>query len=218
MYRKLFLLKKCISLLFKIIETAQKRFVPVSFRASQAINVLHLVKLSGAAAPVFLSLQKRCKSLTSCWYSENVILSFKKFEGNHFGAVTLNAFTAICPPELTHDDICTLAFDKLASLIVLPFHRTWYIDGSLESEDHIIRNLNLKVLEKAPCSVGILIDHGSIRRPIYSDALTDSYHNVAMPFFGGNDDREALTLAKRMARNHKVRLTVAQSIAKSRVK
>ncbi|XP_044496583.1 LOW QUALITY PROTEIN: cation/H(+) antiporter 4-like [Mangifera indica] len=181
-----------------------------------AVNVLHLVKLNGVAAPVFLSHQKRCKSVTGYWYSENVILSFKKFEGNHFGAVTMNAFTAICPPELMHDDICILALDKLASLIVLPFHRTWYIDGSLESEDHIIRNLNLKVLEKAPCSIGILIDHGSIRRPIYSDALTDSYHNVAMPFFGGNDDREALTLAKRMARNHKVRLTVAQFIAKSK--
>ncbi|KAJ0006818.1 hypothetical protein Pint_29639 [Pistacia integerrima] len=180
-----------------------------------AVNVLHLVKLSGVAAPVSLSHQKRSKSQSGYWYSENVILSFKKFEGNHWGAVTLNAFTAICPPELMHDDICTLALDKLASLIVLPFHRTWYIDGTLESEDHTIRNLNLRVLEKAPCSVGILIDHGNIRRPIHSDAPAESYSNVAMLFFGGNDDREALTLAKRMARNKKVRLTVEQFIAKS---
>ncbi|KAJ0006820.1 hypothetical protein Pint_29637 [Pistacia integerrima] len=180
-----------------------------------AINVLHLVKLSGLATPIFLSHQKRSKRLTGYSYSENVILSFKKFEGNHFGAVTSNAFTAICPPEFMHDDICTLALDKLASLIVLPFHRTWYIDGTLESEDHTIRNLNLRVLEKAPCSVGILIDHGNIRRPIHSDAPAESYSNVAMLFFGGNDDREALTLAKRMARNKKVRLTVAQFISKS---
>ncbi|KAJ0007141.1 hypothetical protein Pint_30480 [Pistacia integerrima] len=180
-----------------------------------AVSVLHLVKLSGFDGPIFLSHQKRSKSLTGYWYSENVILSFKKFEGNHWGAVTLNAFTAISPPEFMHDDICTLALDKLASLIILPFHRTWYIDGSVQSEDTTVRNLNQRVLEKAPCSVGILIDHGNIRRPIFSAAPAESYSEVAMLFFGGNDDREVLTLAKRMARNTKVRLTVAQFIAKS---
>lgn len=179
------------------------------------VNVLHLVKLSGVDGPIFLSHQKRSKSLSGYWYSENVILSFKKFEGNHWGAVTLNAFTAISPPEFMYDDICSLALDKLVSLIILPFHKTWYIDGSLESEDQTIRNLNQRILEKAPCSVGILIDHGNIRRPDYSDSQAQSYSEVAMLFFGGNDDREALTLARRMARNTKVRLTVAQFIAKS---
>ncbi|KAJ0006817.1 hypothetical protein Pint_29638 [Pistacia integerrima] len=180
-----------------------------------AVSVLHLVKLSGVAAPIFLSHQNRSKSLTGYWYSENVILSFKKFEGNHLGAVTLNAFTAISPPEFMYDDICTLALDKLASLIILPFHRTWYIDGSLDSQDNTIRNLNIRVLEKSPCSIGILIDHGNIRRPIYPDAPAESYSKIAMLFFGGKDDREALTLAKRMAANTKVRLTIAQFIAKN---
>ncbi|XP_031270771.1 cation/H(+) antiporter 4-like [Pistacia vera] len=180
-----------------------------------AVSVLHLIKLSGVAAPIFISHEKRSKRFTRYWYSENVILSFMKFEGNHFGTVKLNAFTAISSPEFMHDDICTLALDKLASLIILPFHRTWYIDGSLESEERTVRNLNLRVLEKAPCSVGILIDHGNIRRPIYLDAPIESYSEVAMLFFGGNDDREALTLAKRMARKTTVRLTVAQFVAKN---
>ncbi|TXG68863.1 hypothetical protein EZV62_003798 [Acer yangbiense] len=91
----------------------------------------------------------------------NVIVAFNKFTGNNWGAVSVNTFTAVSPPSIMHDDICTLALDKLASLIILPFHRKWYIDGSVESDDDLIRTLNSRVLEKAPCSIGILIDRGN---------------------------------------------------------
>ncbi|KAK9229021.1 hypothetical protein WN944_021978 [Citrus x changshan-huyou] len=181
------------------------------------VNVLHLIKLNGQATSIFVSHQSKNKNIYTYCYSENVILSFKKFGGLHWGAASINAFTAISPPDLMHDDICTLALDKLASLVILPFHRTWFIDGSLESEDQTVRNLNLCVLEKAPCSVGILIDHGNLKRPVtHTDSSSaDSLSNVAMLFIGGNDDREALTFAKRMVRDNKVRLTVVHFIAAS---
>ncbi|KAJ4718057.1 Cation/H(+) antiporter like [Melia azedarach] len=184
-----------------------------------AVTVLHLIKLIGQASPIFFSHQKKKnKSLSSYCYSENVILSFKKFEGSNWGNASVDTFTAMSPPDFMHDDICTLALDKLASLIILPFHRTWYIDGSLESEDRTIRNLNRRILKKSPSSVGILIDHGNLRRPLThpssSSSSSDSC-NVAMLFVGGNDDREALTFAKRIAKNNKVNLTVAHLIAAS---
>lgn len=111
-----------------------------------SINVLHLVKLSGQASPIFISRQKNKKFVSNHSYSENVIISFTKFEGTYWGAVPVNAFTAVSPPNLVHDDICTLALYKLASLIIVPFHRRWYIDGSIESEDEAIRTLNSRVL------------------------------------------------------------------------
>ncbi|ESR40134.1 hypothetical protein CICLE_v10027514mg, partial [Citrus x clementina] len=73
-----------------------------------------------------------------------------KYEANKWGAVTVNTFTAVSPPSLMQDDICTLALDELASLIILPFDRT------------CVRVLNSTVLEKAPCSLGILIDPGNM--------------------------------------------------------
>ncbi|XP_024036837.1 LOW QUALITY PROTEIN: cation/H(+) antiporter 4 [Citrus clementina] len=117
-----------------------------------------------------------------------------KYEANKWGAVTVNTFTAVSPPSLMQDDICTLALDELASLIILPFDRTWYIDGSLESDDESVRVLNSTVLEKAPCSLGILIDPGNMMDQI-QDTSTQRTYSVAMIFQGGVDDREALTLA-----------------------
>ncbi|KAK1575579.1 hypothetical protein Q3G72_006641 [Acer saccharum] len=182
-----------------------------------ALSVLHLVKLNAAqASPIFLSHQNGTKNVTGYCYSENVILSFKKFEGINWGAVSVNVFTAISPSDFMDDDICTLALDKLSSFVILPFHRTWYIDGSLESEDPIIRNLNCRVLEKAPCSVGILIDHGNIKRPtVRADSFINSSSKIAVLFMGGSDDREALALALRMAKDTRVGLTVAHFIAES---
>ncbi|KAI9160132.1 hypothetical protein LWI28_005377 [Acer negundo] len=175
------------------------------------VNVLHLIKLSGQANPIFISHQKKRRTNFTNSYSENLILSFDKFEGNNWGAVSVNAFTAVSPPNLMHDDICTLALDKLASLIILPFHRRWYIDGSIESDEDYIRTLNTRVLEKAPCSIGIFVDRGNMKRPAMPvDSPPDQLpsYKIAMIFLGGSDDREAFTLAKRMAQDTRVVLTI----------
>ncbi|KAJ0076332.1 hypothetical protein Patl1_34002 [Pistacia atlantica] len=151
--------------------------------------------LSGQASPIFISHQKKKKVFSNNSYSENVIISFTKFEGRYWGSLSVNAFTPVSPPNLMHDNICTLALDKLASLIILPFHRRWYVDGSIESENEVIRTLNSEVLENSPCSVRILIDRGNIQRPVL-DPLSEPEYNVGVIFLGGPDDREALNFAK----------------------
>ncbi|KAL5755991.1 hypothetical protein ACOSP7_020414 [Xanthoceras sorbifolium] len=178
------------------------------------VNVLHLIKLSGQAAPIFISHQKKRTHLTNS-YSENLIVSFNKFEGDNWGVVSVNAFTAVSPPGLMHDDICSLALDKHAAIIILPFHRRWYIDGSIESENDYIRTLNARVLDKAPCSIGIFVDRGNMRRgmiPMDSSSDLPSF-NVGLIFVGGKDDQEALTFAKRMAQDTRVGLTVVHLTA-----
>lgn len=166
-------------------------------------------------------------------YSENVIVSFKNFETANWGAITIDVFTAMSKMELMDEDICTLALDKQACFVILPFHKTWYIDGTLESDNHAIRLLNYRVLEKAPCSIGILIDHNVVKRSGTSNtacitstshsvtsvtAITEQllqihqYQYVAVCFIGGFDDREALALGKRMASDGRVRLTVAHFV------
>ncbi|XP_059436571.1 cation/H(+) antiporter 3-like [Corylus avellana] len=128
---------------------------------------------------------------------------------NNLGAVSVNVFTVISPLKSMHENICILGLDKLTSLIVMPFHRKWSIDGSIESEDNAMRTLNCNVLELAPCSVGILIDRGNLGHSLLS---SKSSYSVAMIFFGGNDDREALTFAKRMVNHSKTTLTVVHFV------
>jgi len=168
------------------------------------VHVLHLIELVGRSSPIFIShkMKKGVPSHARNSYSENVILSFKLYEDEKLGATTIYPYTAISPPTLMHEDVCFLALDKVASIIILPFHRKWTFDGKIEYEDRTVRLLNCKVMEeKAPCSVGILVTR-FVRK-------NDSPLRLAMIFLGGDDDREALCLANRAAKDTaKVNLVV----------
>ncbi|PIN11209.1 hypothetical protein CDL12_16210 [Handroanthus impetiginosus] len=63
------------------------------------------------------------------------------------------------------------------------------------------RRVNQRVLENAPCSIGVLVDRGFGFGP-------DTVKKVCVPFLGGPDSREALRLAGRMANHPKMRVTV----------
>ncbi|CAI8593710.1 unnamed protein product [Vicia faba] len=115
---------------------------------------LQLIELIGRASPIFISheLQKKKKSNTNTSMAEKLLESFQIFENEFKGCLVVNTFTAISPAEMMYDDICTLALDKFTSLIILPFHRKWSCDGnSVELEDESLRDLNFRVMERAPC-------------------------------------------------------------------
>ncbi|GLT51216.1 hypothetical protein SLA2020_246410 [Shorea laevis] len=177
-----------------------------------AINVLHLVKLIGRSSSLFISHHKHHKTISELSYFENAILLFYQFELSNWGAVSVNAFTAVSPPSSMYEDICNLALDKQSSVILLPFHRRWCPDGTIEFDDNDIRNLNSQILDISPCSVGILLVRSTLSRSI-SQTSTSSIaqatsFNVAMVFLGGDDDREALIFAQRIAQDDRASLTV----------
>ncbi|PPR89893.1 hypothetical protein GOBAR_AA30798 [Gossypium barbadense] len=175
-----------------------------------AVYVIHLIELRGRNSPVFIAHHNQETSTATSSFFENII-PFYEYEGNNWDLVTVKAFTIITPPKLMHDDICTMALDKQTSFIILPFYRKWSIDGSLEEENNVVRNLNCNVLDQAPCSVGILIDCGRIQKLLKQSS--SSSFSIGMLFLGGKDDREALTLARRMARDPRGKLTVIHLIA-----
>ncbi|OMO92990.1 Cation/H+ exchanger [Corchorus capsularis] len=177
------------------------------------LDVLHLVKLTGRATPLLITHSKNSKTMPTKSYSENVILAFNQFERNNWGALFVNIFIAISPSNLMYEDVCNLAMKQLTSFIILPFHRRWYIDGSIESENVSIRNLNQKMLERAPCSVGILVEGRQTTKCSNSNSIEissslPSIDKIAVIFLGGKDDREALALAKRMSQDQEVNITV----------
>ncbi|KAL6341426.1 hypothetical protein AAG906_032545 [Vitis piasezkii] len=168
-----------------------------------SIYVLHLIELVGRATPIFISHDMQKRTVSNHSYSENVILALNRYQRNNGGAALTHVFTAISPHKLMHEDICTLALNKLALFMIIPFHRKWNIGGSIESDEQRIRNLNCSVLDMAPCSVGILVDRAQLGR-----SASQSFY-IALIFLGGNDDREGLAYAKRMASGPNVNLTIA---------
>ncbi|KAI4357634.1 hypothetical protein L6164_001571 [Bauhinia variegata] len=186
-----------------------------------AVNVLHLIELVGRTSPIFISHSLQEKVMAGHYnYSGDILVKFDLFQLDRDGAAKVDIYTAISPTSLMHEDVCFLALDKLASIIFLPFHVRWGADGSVESRDNNIRALNCRVLEKVPCSIAILVSRGI--HPINSsndhhDAHT-SKTQIAMIFFGGMDDREALCLAKRAASGPNVVLIVYHVMSSDYVK
>ncbi|XP_023550239.1 cation/H(+) antiporter 4-like [Cucurbita pepo subsp. pepo] len=177
------------------------------------LYTLHLVELVGRSSPVFISHElHEQKGSSEEMISDNILQMLRKYGRSN--VVSIEAFTAIVPKRLMHDDICTVAINKLTSLVILPFHRRWTREGIVESEDNAIRALNCHVLELAPCSVGILIDRGYLSSYHSFEHSNTSLLQVAMVFIGGQDDREAFSLARRMIKEmNTAQLTVIRLLA-----
>ncbi|XP_051121664.1 cation/H(+) antiporter 15-like [Andrographis paniculata] len=143
--------------------------------------------------------------------SDNIIKALHQYEKCHENCVTLQAFSAISQTNTANDDICRLALDQSATIIILPFHRSWEIDGSVRSENRSIQNLNLQVMNKAPCSVGILIDKGILISGTLSIMNNNqSNYRIGVLYIGGSDDAESLSYGARMGRHLNVNLTVTR--------
>ncbi|XP_058073725.1 cation/H(+) antiporter 28 [Magnolia sinica] len=127
--------------------------------------------------------------------------------------LTVRRLLAVSLFENMHEDVCNAAADALAMLIILPFHKKQRIDGSLEATHHKFRHVNKRVLRRAPCSVGILVDRGLGGNNHLSAA--SATHQVAVIFIGGCDDREALAYASRLADHPGVKLTVIRFLTEA---
>lgn len=124
------------------------------------------------------------------------------------------------PYDTMHEDICSLAEDKRAALILLPFHKHLTVDGQMEDENVDYRALNVSVLANAPCSVGLFIDRGLAGALRSSNGGPNDHVVVcrfAMLFIGGPDDREALAYACRMAGHPRISLTVVRFLPSKEV-
>ncbi|KAI0493106.1 hypothetical protein KFK09_027382 [Dendrobium nobile] len=116
---------------------------------------------------------------------------------------------AVSSYDCMHQDICGIAQDCLAALVVLPFHRRQRVDGSMDSGHPGHRLLNQRVLQQSPCSVAILVNRG-LKRSASQISFSFASQNICVVFIGGADDREALAYASRVAQHPGVRLTVVR--------
>ncbi|XP_058778341.1 cation/H(+) antiporter 15-like isoform X2 [Vicia villosa] len=175
--------------------------------------VLHLVELTGRASAmlfVHATTQTGGPALNKTQaQTEHIITAFRNFE-EHVSHVAVQPLTAVSPYSTMHEDICISAEEKRVATIIIPFHKQQTVDGEMLETNPALRMVNHNLLQSAPCSVAILVDrglNGSNRLTSYK-----SSHKVAVLFFGGSDDREALSYGWRMSRHPRVKLTVMHFI------
>ena len=176
--------------------------------------VIHLIELLGKSAPILLPINyKRKKKFLSVNYpnTSHIMHAFENYSNNSSGPVTILPYINVAPYKNMHEAICNLAQDKLVPLLVIPFHENDHVD----LDGHVvasIRKMNNSFQNRAPCTVGLLVDRYS--RLGASDSKY-SFH-VGIFFIGGQDDREALALGIRMSEKPNMAVTLFRFILMSK--
>ncbi|KAK2664201.1 hypothetical protein Ddye_002775 [Dipteronia dyeriana] len=180
------------------------------------LYAMHLMELSERTSAI-LMVHKARKNGIPFWNkgkrsdSDQIVVAFEAFR--QLSRVSIRPMTAISAMNDLHEDICGSAERKGAAMIILPFHKHQRIDGMLETTRSEFRWVNKKVLEHAPCSVGILVDRGLGGNTHVSASNVSS--TITVLFFGGNDDQEALAYGARMAEHPGISLIVVRFLPSS---
>ncbi|KAK7276441.1 hypothetical protein RIF29_17580 [Crotalaria pallida] len=172
------------------------------------IIALALVELSGRSRPILLTHQPHETANPFSAKSTQIHNALWQYVYQHRGYTKIQSFTSISNYDTMHDDVCQIALDKSANILIMPFHKHWEIDGSVGIINRAIQRVNVKVLEKSPCSVGILIDRGGFGSSLISVSSDRPVYHVVMFFIGGADDAEALAYCSRMCLHQHVKVKI----------
>ncbi|CAL0334964.1 unnamed protein product [Lupinus luteus] len=164
-----------------------------------SVFALRVIELVGRANPLIIDHSKQEVPRIYRWSH-----AIKTLE--HFSVlrefVKIQFFTSVSPKKSMFQDICLLALEHEASLIILPFNK----DGV---HNHVVKLIILQVLDHAPCSIAIFVDNGFLQSTnIGSSRHKSTKQKFAVLFLGGADARETLVYADRMVSNPEVSLTV----------
>jgi hypothetical protein len=182
------------------------------------VYAMHLKEFSERSSSILLAQKVRENGLpfwnNGCHGdSVHVIVAFEAY--HKLSQVCIRPMIAISSIANIHEDICATAERKRAAIIILPFHKQQRLDGSVDIIRNDFRYVNKRVLEHAPCSVGIFVDRG-LGGTCHVPASNVSFC-ISVLFFGGGDDREALAYAARMAEHPGIRLVVTRFLVEPNV-
>ncbi|KAG9441184.1 hypothetical protein H6P81_017038 [Aristolochia fimbriata] len=178
--------------------------------------VLHLVELIGRGAPILTAHKKHHRdgsSRDTTGLEYPIFRAFENLAKGSGGFLLLNLFTSISPHKTMHQDVCTLATDKNACLVIVPLYKQASY-GEASVKYRASRLIARNILYEAPCSVGVLFDRSNMGRHVPKWTTTGEFtFRVGIVFLGGADDREALCYASRMVDNPGVSLMVLHCLA-----
>ncbi|CAJ1858097.1 unnamed protein product [Sphenostylis stenocarpa] len=174
-----------------------------------AVTTLFLVELQGRARPILVANQAHSSLDPVSCNSNHIDNALRQYAQQNEGYVSVQSFTSISTFETMHDDVCRISLEHGANILILPFHKRWEIDGTVDVAHRSIQTMNINVLERAPCSVGILVDRG-ILSASPSLLMAKAAYYIGVFFTGGADDEETLAYCTRMVRHECVYVTVVR--------
>ncbi|KAG0534448.1 hypothetical protein BDA96_04G281300 [Sorghum bicolor] len=124
-------------------------------------------------------------------------------------AILVRQMTAISNLGSMDTDVRNCVEDARASLLIMPFHKEQRYDGRMVCRREGRRQLNQRILHRAPCTVGILVER------CFANEVTGENHQVVALFLGGADDREAVSYAIRLSVQPSVTVTVCRFLLPS---
>lgn len=174
------------------------------------VLVLQLFELIGNKKAILAPYDEVNKKTLTGRNSEHVATAFTQFQKQIRENLRIQHFTAVTPYASMDNDICTLAYDRGVDIIILPFHQNYKGIDKIVADSYSIniRNVNRRVIRKAPCSIGILIDQGTLEDGYHTISECQSFYIVVVLFLGGTDDHEALAYSRRLVENPNVQLQV----------
>ncbi|CAL0327928.1 unnamed protein product [Lupinus luteus] len=178
-----------------------------SSESSVVAIALILTELLGRSRPLLVAHQHHETLRSASCSSAQIDNALRQYARQNEGSASVYSFTSMSEYDTMHGDVCRISLEMGANILIMPFHKRWEIDGSVEVISRSIQTMNIRVLDRAPCSVGILIDRGILSG--FPSLLSGRVeYNVAVLFIGGADDAEALVYSTRMARHASVSVTV----------
>ncbi|KAG9132898.1 hypothetical protein Leryth_014834 [Lithospermum erythrorhizon] len=182
------------------------------------VYAMHLMELTERTSAICM-VHKARKNGLPLWNkgleanANQIVVAFETFQ--QLSKVAIRPTTAISGLSTMHEDIVEGAHRKRVAMIILPFHKHQRIDGHMETTRAEFRSVNKRVLQHAPCSVGILVDRGLGGTSHVSASNVD--YTLTVLFFGGHDDREALSYGSRMAEHPGINLVVVRFLLDPKV-
>lgn len=175
------------------------------------VYLLHLVELVGRATPLFIAHKKDQMFSSTQGVSGRIINVFNRYAENNIETISVKPYTAVSPFDAMHIDVCTMALNKKTCLIIIPFHKQLDSTTKLFTSNVGFKAVNKEIINKSPCSVGIILDRGLLGGFRFVFASWISYH-VSMLFIGGADDREALAYSARMSQHPSISFTMVRVV------
>ncbi|KAG0498902.1 hypothetical protein HPP92_003593 [Vanilla planifolia] len=139
--------------------------------APLCVYVLHLVELSGRANSTLIA-HKNKKGYINPTHMDRIHNAFINFEQDKRALVAVQPFTAVAPLKTMHQDICSLAGEKNAAIIIIPVPAK---DAPFVDAHHAFRSNIPLILAQAPCSVGLLV-HRGLTLPIQATPVCFRQH------------------------------------------
>jgi hypothetical protein len=171
---------------------------PTTSERPISVDALRLVELDQRTSAVLKS-----QTTDTLLLNDPVVSVFRTF--GHLNRLSVSAALSVVSQDDYSASVAIHARDVGSDMVIVPWHGSFAQpqDGLEHNQTSVIHsNFVRKVFAESPADVALFLDGG------LSSHMAATRQHVVLPFFGGPDDRRALSLVVQLCMNPDVTATV----------